>query len=194
MSTATESSFIQGARAWIWDELLNRASTGVQQSVTFTFTSTPFVNVSQQKLLIIQYIIPQLEQRGYRCRLFSVQHAAYIDLNISQTEFNIQDRSEDTIDDVSKNPFVSSSEDEDEDDDEMVSSDDEDLDDDLEGEDNEEEEEETRNEAEATSLSASAITTSPDSRWVGHLPLPESLPQCTYCLCQVDVAPDAGSS
>ena len=212
MSTATESSFIQGARAWIWDELMNRASTGVQQSVTFTFTATPFVDMNQQKVLIVRYIIPLLEQSGYRCRLFSVQHASYLDLTVSRTDFNTQDRSEDTIDDVSKNPFLSSSDDDEDDEDDIISSDDEDLDDDddddkdLEDEDAEDDEDDEDNEDDGSHVNQPEVTVKDGS--YASVPINNVSPQqtqyatdqseipppCVHCSCFAcdicDLAPD----
>lgn len=85
MIYSTESSFIQGTRAWIRNEIKERTSAEVQLGITLTFLESPYMEIKRQKLLLIKYIIPRLRKIGFRSRLVAVPHESYLDLTIKHT-------------------------------------------------------------------------------------------------------------
>lgn len=104
MSSPTELQFVQNAQNWV-DEVLSQSLLQKPQSVTFTFREIIDLNIHRQKHIILQYIVPHLEEQGYQCRLVFIRQGAYLDLMVSSSEDMVSQQMDD------QNPFISSDED-----------------------------------------------------------------------------------
>ena len=99
-----ELQFVQNAQNWV-DEVLSQFLLQKPQSVTFTFRKIIDLNIHRQKHIILQYIVPHLEEQGYQCRLVFIRQGAYLDLMVSSSEDTVSQQMDD------QNPFISSDED-----------------------------------------------------------------------------------
>ena len=106
MDFTTEATFLCITKAWIQEQLRGPYAPASLPNVTFTFTSKHDFDLLRQKLLIIQNIIPDLEAKGYKCRLLSVNQYDYLDLivtasNVPDVHHAEDSESSDTSDDIS---------------------------------------------------------------------------------------------
>ena len=140
MSTAVEAEYLDDVRGWIW-ATVNQSSSERPTEITFTLRDTDTLTIVRQKQLLLDHIIPGIEEQGYSCRL--VFHGTYLDLSLRQPG----QVSQKAQDDDDQNPFISSDDDSEMTDDDIREDEDEgeDEDEEEEGEEDEEEEQQIEN-------------------------------------------------
>ena len=89
MAATTEVLFIREAERWIEDNFDDTFSF-FPKELTFSFFPKEQLDLKRQKQLLIQCVIPKFAQRGFRCRLMSVQESNYIDLTLIYDAFEHQ--------------------------------------------------------------------------------------------------------
>lgn len=95
MLTDADNAFLRHCHSWVFDQVSK-----VDGCITFTFISDPDLPVNRQRVLLLQHVLPELEARGYICRLMFAEHHGYVDLIIMDMDHSEQHDTTNEEDDI----------------------------------------------------------------------------------------------